>query len=378
MKCEIIRDLLPAYCDGVCSEETAAEIKAHTAECSECRKMLKAFGSEIKTADGSSSAPEKPFKKIRGSIRRSKFISLMILIILIIVLSVIGYLSYGQLIRQSGHQSFETLFAAYNSKKLISEYCSGNLDYVTEKIIVWNNDSLFEYEPEIQKYAAKELRSFYKDYIEGNDITVTRSNDFDYEFYGTTFTTVPACTVFIQGDEIPAIAMYVFQEGYYNTVIPYPDTRDERWESEDHAELKRRVYQLQYALYPYPPLTVLEEKLFTNEKERDRSYEFVCEKYTDGSDREYSAKLYERINTLMDTEIICEDFSLTDYRFDSENERYLADIRITFLEPSTGKHAVYIRTAQVNDRIILLPEFQPMIIDEGISTGIQTQIEMIF
>ena len=43
MKCEIIRDLLPAYCDEVCSEETAAEIKAHTAECSECRKMLEAL-----------------------------------------------------------------------------------------------------------------------------------------------------------------------------------------------------------------------------------------------------------------------------------------------------------------------------------------------
>ena len=378
MKCEIIRDLLPAYCDEVCSEETAAEIKAHTAECSECRKMLEAFGSEIKTADGRSDAPEKPFKKIRGSIRRSKVISVIILIILIIVLSVIGYLSYGQLIRQSGHQSFETLFAAYNSKKLISKYCSGDIEYMTDRINVCHNDFLFEYQAEIRDYAAKELRSFYEDCIEGNDITVTRSNDFDYEFYGTTFTTVPACTVFIQGDELPAIEMYVFQEGYYNTVIPFPYEMDERWENEDYEELKRRVYQLQHALYPFPPLTVLEEKLFTNEKERNRSYEFVCEKYTDGSDEEYSAKLYERINTLMDTEIICEDLSLTDYRFDSENERYLADIRITFLEPSTGRRAVYIRTAQIYDRIILLPEFEPLIIDEGISTGIRTQIEMLF
>ncbi|MDE6596023.1 MAG: zf-HC2 domain-containing protein, partial [Oscillospiraceae bacterium] len=29
MKCEIIRDLLPAYCDCVCSVETAAEIEQH-------------------------------------------------------------------------------------------------------------------------------------------------------------------------------------------------------------------------------------------------------------------------------------------------------------------------------------------------------------
>ena len=40
MKCEIIRDLLPLYCDGLCSEASKQEIEAHVAQCQECRACL--------------------------------------------------------------------------------------------------------------------------------------------------------------------------------------------------------------------------------------------------------------------------------------------------------------------------------------------------
>ena len=33
MKCEIIRDLLPLYCDGLCSEASKQEIETHVAQC---------------------------------------------------------------------------------------------------------------------------------------------------------------------------------------------------------------------------------------------------------------------------------------------------------------------------------------------------------
>ena len=36
MKCEIIRDLLPLYCDGLCSEASKQEIEAHVAQCQDC------------------------------------------------------------------------------------------------------------------------------------------------------------------------------------------------------------------------------------------------------------------------------------------------------------------------------------------------------
>ena len=40
MKCEIIRDLLPLYCDGLCSEASKQEIEAHVAQCEACHACL--------------------------------------------------------------------------------------------------------------------------------------------------------------------------------------------------------------------------------------------------------------------------------------------------------------------------------------------------
>lgn len=44
MKCEIIRDLLPSYVDGLTSEESNREITAHVAECAPCKEILSNAG----------------------------------------------------------------------------------------------------------------------------------------------------------------------------------------------------------------------------------------------------------------------------------------------------------------------------------------------
>lgn len=41
MKCEIIRDLLPLYADGLVSDVTRAAIEEHTARCDACRELMK-------------------------------------------------------------------------------------------------------------------------------------------------------------------------------------------------------------------------------------------------------------------------------------------------------------------------------------------------
>ena len=38
MKCEIIRDLLPLYIDGLTSKESNQEIEKHLKNCEECQK----------------------------------------------------------------------------------------------------------------------------------------------------------------------------------------------------------------------------------------------------------------------------------------------------------------------------------------------------
>lgn len=43
ISCEIIRDLLPLYHDGVCSNESRQMMEEHLSECENCRAELKAM-----------------------------------------------------------------------------------------------------------------------------------------------------------------------------------------------------------------------------------------------------------------------------------------------------------------------------------------------
>ena len=66
MKCEIIRDLLPVYCDGLASEETCAEVEQHIADCVECRERLQL----MKEAVPEVPEPDiEPLKKVKRTLR---------------------------------------------------------------------------------------------------------------------------------------------------------------------------------------------------------------------------------------------------------------------------------------------------------------------
>ena len=42
MNCEIVRDLLPLYEDGLCSEESRKAVEEHLKTCEACREALSA------------------------------------------------------------------------------------------------------------------------------------------------------------------------------------------------------------------------------------------------------------------------------------------------------------------------------------------------
>lgn len=47
LPCEMIRDLLPLYHDGVCSEVSSVLVKEHLTDCEDCQRVLKNIDSEI-------------------------------------------------------------------------------------------------------------------------------------------------------------------------------------------------------------------------------------------------------------------------------------------------------------------------------------------
>ncbi len=71
MRCEIIRDLLPLYCDDALSDVSRKEVEKHIAECDECKKVY----SDMKGQDIKLLTPEKdiaPMKKVKQKIRLSR------------------------------------------------------------------------------------------------------------------------------------------------------------------------------------------------------------------------------------------------------------------------------------------------------------------
>ncbi len=45
--CNIIKDLLPLYYDGVCSAESKAMIEEHLTQCEDCRAELETLGKQL-------------------------------------------------------------------------------------------------------------------------------------------------------------------------------------------------------------------------------------------------------------------------------------------------------------------------------------------
>ena len=79
--CDVIKDLMPLYADGICSEESRKAVDEHCSECLPCRTRLDDMLSEIPNKNGSIKTPPgfvNPIKKIVG--RRVKFIVASLLI----------------------------------------------------------------------------------------------------------------------------------------------------------------------------------------------------------------------------------------------------------------------------------------------------------
>ena len=39
--CDVIKDLMPSYLDGICSEASKELVEIHISECTDCRELLK-------------------------------------------------------------------------------------------------------------------------------------------------------------------------------------------------------------------------------------------------------------------------------------------------------------------------------------------------
>ncbi len=91
LSCNIIRDLLPLYVEGLASEDTRKAVEEHIAACSACRKNLEKMSKPERKA----AVEDIPVKKVKAALQRQrlKAIALTAIIILILAVSAIAYLT---------------------------------------------------------------------------------------------------------------------------------------------------------------------------------------------------------------------------------------------------------------------------------------------
>lgn len=71
LNCDVIRDLLPLYHDGICSEESQTLVEEHLAECAACKNVLHTLQEEIVLSEELNAA--KPLEAIRDMWKKSKW-----------------------------------------------------------------------------------------------------------------------------------------------------------------------------------------------------------------------------------------------------------------------------------------------------------------
>lgn len=57
--CDIIRDLLPLYVDGICSQDSAKLVEEHLTDCQSCRELLDKLRGEEEIIPGSPPLPRR-------------------------------------------------------------------------------------------------------------------------------------------------------------------------------------------------------------------------------------------------------------------------------------------------------------------------------
>ena len=82
MKCEIIKDLLPSYIDGLTSSESNFEIEEHMKNCPQCKEIFEQMNTEVRTENIEYNKEEiKPFKKLNKRVFRAVVITLIVCIV---------------------------------------------------------------------------------------------------------------------------------------------------------------------------------------------------------------------------------------------------------------------------------------------------------
>lgn len=103
MHCEVIRDLLPLYQDGVCSQQSAQMVEEHLPECPACSQVLETIRTEVsvhRAAMPEDISTGVAMRALLRRFRRSKLLLTITWVVTAVVLTLIGSAAYYALFQE--------------------------------------------------------------------------------------------------------------------------------------------------------------------------------------------------------------------------------------------------------------------------------------
>lgn len=219
MKCELAKDLMTLYVEGMCSETSKAELEEHLQECSECTKQLEELQKELgdeeiahkATYTEENKAALKPMKKVKKSLLRRKLVAVFLGLVLLVVMVCIGILSYGQMTNRG--MSFSALADAIKLKGVCESLVEGDTQALLD-VIAFRLEDVYEVKnagllhDDFENYKKELKRSMDEAYayrFKGKDIDVKIESIWLTPYEENTADNMAATAIiigFYEGDEL--------------------------------------------------------------------------------------------------------------------------------------------------------------------------------
>lgn len=164
LNCKIAEDLMPLYSEKLCNPESQDFMKEHLATCENCRKLFVQMPMP-KIVPDAVPDEKKSFLRIQKKFRRNLFQIISLSILSSALLLGIGYLSYGQITKKPGFQSFETIYQNMEIKEIVKAIAVGDFEKYLQTVSINFDFALYDntFQQEFLEKAKKDLEKTYQD-----------------------------------------------------------------------------------------------------------------------------------------------------------------------------------------------------------------------
>lgn len=182
MKCYVVKDLMPEYEEGLCSQETKKEIQEHLAECEACRNLYEALresrGQEEEAGTEVNLEEIRPFAKIQYRMKHLTVRSVIISIAFLVICVIFGILTFFQFHPELNGISYDTIKYYQKAKDITESFAKGDMETFLQGMLYGLdtggqlNVSIYTNTSEFYEDTLAQLNALYNTSLAGRDMKI--------------------------------------------------------------------------------------------------------------------------------------------------------------------------------------------------------------